>query len=62
MMLDRQEFCTECGDPTGRAGNFHDQLYVKIPDESGLLVEKGPLCDECAEHLSREYQTEIIRR
>jgi hypothetical protein len=55
MNLDREQFCTGCGDPTGRAGNFHDSLYVMIGEE-----KKGPLCDGCADRLSKENETEII--
>ena len=55
MALDREQFCSRCGDPTGRAGNFHDQLYVIIEDE-----KMGPLCDDCADYLSAENSTPII--
>jgi len=56
-MLDREQFCSKCGDPTGRAGNFHEHLFVKINGEL-----EGPLCDECAESLAEEHDTEIIRK
>jgi|GEM_PF-1460004 len=49
MSLDRHEFCSECGDPTGRAGNFHDSVFVIIAGE-----KKGPLCDECADRLESD--------
>jgi len=49
MALDREnEYCTKCGDPTGRAGNFEESVFVG---------EEGPLCDECAEILSAEVST-----
>lgn len=56
-MLDRQQYCSECGDPTGRAGNFHDHLYIQLPDED---YERGPLCDTCAQNLSTEFGVDII--
>ena len=31
-MLDRQEFCTECGDPTGRAGIFMTSSTSRSPE------------------------------
>jgi len=41
----------------GRAGNFHDHLFVQVPGED---EPRGPLCDACAESLSQEFNTEII--
>jgi len=39
MALDREnEYCSKCGDPTGRAGNYEDSLFID---------EEGPLCDDC---------------
>ena len=49
MSLDRTEFCSRCGDPTGRAGNFHESVFVMIDDEN-----HGPLCDDCADELERQ--------
>ena len=55
-MLDcKEQYCKECGDPTGRAGNFHDSLYVMVGDR-----KVGPLCDECARIISESHDTEII--
>jgi len=48
MAMDRTEFCTRCGDPTGRAGNFHDSIFVQMPDQENPL---GPLCDDCKDSL-----------
>jgi hypothetical protein len=55
MAMDREQFCSRCGDPTGRAGNFHDSLFVMVGDS-----KKGPLCDDCADILSKETDSEII--
>lgn len=48
-MLNRQEYCSQCGDPTGRAGNFHDSVFVIINDE-----KIGPLCDDCLRQLEQK--------
>ena len=56
MTLDRQEYCSECGDPTGRAGNFHESVYVKFPGEE----RRGPLCDSCLDELQRTEGAEVI--
>jgi len=58
MNMNREQFCSECRDPTGRAGNFHESLFVQIPGED---EPKGPLCDTCADALSNEYSVEIQR-
>ena len=39
------EYCSNCDDPTGRAGRGDDSLYVTFPDG----IEHGPLCEECFE-------------
>ena len=56
MSLDREQFCTDCGDPTGRAGNFHEALFVLVPGESD---RRGPLCDACAKLLSVKHDVKI---
>lgn len=39
MALDRHnEYCIGCGDPTGRAGNFEESLFID---------DEGPFCDDC---------------
>lgn len=57
-LLDREEFCTSCGDPTGRAGNFHESLYYL--DSEG--EKRGPVCDDCASRLETLEGMEIIGR
>lgn len=59
MSMDREQYCSHCGNPTGRAGNFHDHLFVQVPGED---EPRGPLCDDCAETLSQEFGVEIIRK
>lgn len=36
------ELCSECDQPTGRAGRAEDSIYILYPDK-----EVGPLCEEC---------------
>jgi len=43
----QEEYCSECGDPTGRCGNFHEPLYYTTSEGTVL----GPLCDECYKNL-----------
>jgi len=58
MTLDREEYCIHCGNPTGRAGNFHDPLFLDLTGVTVEINEKidkenyGPLCDECHDTLS----------
>jgi len=59
MNMDREQFCTECGDPTGRAGNFHESVFVGLPGEDDL---RGPLCDDCLENLRETKGAEVIYR
>lgn len=50
-MLNREEFCNHCGDPTGRGGNFHESLKASLPNEEKII---SPLCDGCAEELKNQ--------
>ena len=34
------EYCSKCGEPTGRAGRYEDSIYIG---------EIGPLCEDCAD-------------
>lgn len=56
MNMDREQFCTECGDPTGRAGNFHESVFVKLPGED---EPRGPLCDDCLGELRCREGAEV---
>jgi hypothetical protein len=42
------EYCSECGNPTGRAGRYDDSIFLDASDGSG---EYGPLCTDCADLL-----------
>jgi len=50
------EYCSECGDTTGRAGAGEDSIYVTLARDwhkpSGAIwpvgEEVGPLCEECS--------------
>ena len=40
------EYCSKCGEPTGRAGRYEDSIYI---------LETGPLCEKC-EHVLETIQ------
>lgn len=42
------EYCSECGEPTGRAGRSDDSIFVEAVDGS---KEYGPLCTDCRDDL-----------
>lgn len=48
------EYCSECGEPTGRAGKADDSIYVELKHawNNGYVTrssgtELGPLCEGC---------------
>ncbi len=45
------EYCSECGEPTGKAGRGEDSIFVMAVDGS---KEYGPLCLDCHELLLSE--------
>ena len=42
------EYCSECGEETGRAGRGEDSIYAETIYSK---VELGPLCQECCDEL-----------
>jgi len=42
------EYCSECGEPTGRAGRADDSIFIEAIDGS---KEYGPLCTDCRDDL-----------
>lgn len=38
------EYCSECDQPTGRAGRFEDSIFIEYEDGK---PEVGPLCSDC---------------
>ena len=56
--MDRQnEYCVRCGDPTGRAGNYEDSLFLIIDGET-----VGPLCDDDYWQLKKEQDEQEDKR
>ena len=42
------EYCSECGEPTGRAGRGDDSIFAEAINGS---KEYGPLCTNCRDDL-----------
>lgn len=40
------EYCSLCGEPTGKAGSDEDSLYLLFISHR---IELGPLCTDCYE-------------
>ena len=47
------EICTNCGEPTGRAGRHEDSLYAG---------DFGPYCDECWTEVPNDLAEELIKK
>ena len=47
------EICTNCGEPTGRAGRHEDSLYAG---------DFGPYCDECWEEVPNDLAEGLLAK
>ena len=46
------EYCSKCGEPTGRAGRDEDSIYIG---------ETGPLCENCTGPFSTGLWADYFR-